>query len=92
MTEYYQNISLNLKDVDKLYFGFYYDSKHHRYRILINSEEKLDVTRKEGETILAFLRILRDILNTAPAKDFSSRSCNQDDEQSLDILLEGRKR
>ena len=92
MTEYYQNISLNLKDVDKLDFGFYYDSKRHRYRILIDHEERLNVTRKEGETILAFLRILRDILSTAPAKDFSSRSCNQDDEQSFDILLEWRKR
>jgi len=86
MPEYYQSISLDLKSINELDFSFYYDSKQHRYRILIDHEERLNVTRKEGETILAFLRILREVLSTAPAKDFSSRSCNQEGEQSFDIL------
>ena len=87
MPDYYQNVHLDLKDVEDLDFGFYYDSKKHRYQISINcGEERLNVTRKEGETILAFLRILREVLSTAPAKDFSSRSCNQEGEQSFDIL------
>lgn len=54
---------LNLKDIDELDFCFYYDSKRHRYRISINYGEKcINVTRKEGETILAFLKILKDSL------------------------------
>ena len=86
MPEYCQNVSLDLRNVEELDFSFYYDSKKHRYNILMNHGEFLNVTRREGEVIQSFLRILRDILSTAPAKDFSSRSCNQDEEKSFDFL------
>ncbi len=86
MPEYYQNVSLDLRDVDELDFSFYYDSKKHRYNILVNHGEFLNVTRREGEVILSFLKILREVLNTADSKDFSSRSDSRDDEISFDFL------
>ena len=47
MPEYYQNVSLNLRNVDEIDFGFYYDSKKHRYTISLNyGEEYLNVTRR----------------------------------------------
>ncbi len=65
MPDYYQNVHLDLKDVEDLDFGFYYDSKHHRYIISINcGVEYINVTKKEGETILAFLKILKDFLGS----------------------------
>ena len=90
MPDYYQNVHLDLKDVEELDFGFYYDSKHHRYQISINyGEEYINVTRKEGETILAFLKILKDFLGSRRklrnpgsvdlSKDDSSRSCQEVD-------------
>ncbi|AIY90484.1 TPA_asm: hypothetical protein GacPV1_gp23 [Geoglobus acetivorans pleomorphic virus 1] len=87
MPEYYQNVSLDLRNVDELDFGFYYDSKKHRYTISLNSgEEYLNVTRKEGEVILSFLKILREFISRADSKDFSSELRNQDGENPFDIL------
>ncbi|WP_456477910.1 hypothetical protein [Geoglobus ahangari] len=88
MMEYYQNICLDLKDVDELDFSFYYDSKRHRYRILVNHEEKLDVTRKEGETIISFLKILREVLGRARPKDYSNSRDSQEVENSFDCRQE----
>ncbi len=85
MPEYYQNISLDLRDVDELDFSFYYDSKKHRYNILVNHSEFLNVTRREGEVILSFLKILREVLSTADSKGLSSRSNSRDDEISFDF-------
>ncbi len=74
MPDYYQGISLNLKDINELDFGFYYDSKRHRYRISINyGEEYVNVTRMQGETILAFLKILREVLSSRNS-NISSKS------------------
>jgi len=94
MSDYYQSVTLNLEDVDELHFSFYYDSKHHRYRILIEHEERLNVTRKEGETILAFLRILDDLLgsrrklrtpgSTDLSKDVSQAAADQEVDNSFD--------
>ena len=86
MPEYYQNVSLDLRNVDELDFSFYYDSKKHRYNILVNHGEFLNVTRREGEVVLSFLRILREVLSTADSKDLSSRSDSREDEQSFDFL------
>ncbi|WP_456478173.1 hypothetical protein [Geoglobus ahangari] len=89
MSDYYQNVHLDLNGVDEMDFSFYYDSKRHRYRILVNYEEKLDVTRKEGETILAFLKILREVLSRAPSNISSKSRDSQDFERTLDILEVG---
>lgn len=73
MPEYYRDIFLDLKDVNELDFGFYYDSKRHRYRISVNyGEHYIDVTRKEGETIFKFLCELKEFLGSR--KDFRNRS------------------
>ena len=55
-----------LKETDlEIDFRFYYDTKKHRYLISINfGEEYLNVTKKEGETILNFLRELKRYLES----------------------------
>uniref|UniRef100_A0AAT9JBD7 Uncharacterized protein n=1 Tax=Pleomorphic virus ThalV2 TaxID=3115753 RepID=A0AAT9JBD7_9VIRU len=98
MPEYYRSIELNFGN-EEISFGFYYDSKKHRYLISINyGEEYINVTRKEGETILAFLKILKDFLGSrnnlriprsgSSSKDSSSRSDSRDVERALDFLEE----
>ena len=85
MPEYYQNVSLNLRNVDEIDFGFYYDSKKHRYTISLNyGEEYLNVTRREGEVILSFLRILNEFIDRARSKDLSSRSDSREVEKTFD--------
>ncbi len=97
MPEYYQNVRLDLRDIEDLDFGFYYDSKRHRYMISINyGVEYINVTRKEGETILAFLKIMKDFLesrrklrtpgSTDLSKDDSLTAGDQEDEELFDIL------
>ena len=66
-------VMIDLKDIEEIDFCFYYDSKRHRYCISINyGEEYLDVTRKEGEAILKFLKALKSYL--AGRRNFRSRS------------------
>ena len=90
MPDYYQSVTLNLKDIEDLDFGFYYDSKKHRYQISINyGVEYINVTRKEGETILAFLKILREVLTSRNSKDYSKSRDSQEFERTLDILEGG---
>jgi hypothetical protein len=67
MPEYYREIELF-----KHSFGFYYDSKRHRYKISIDYGEKyIDVTRKEGETIFRFLKQLKEFLSRRNIRDGS---------------------
>jgi len=58
-------------------FGFYYNSKKHRYTISINYGEKyLDVTKKEGKTIKKFLRMMKEF-----SRNSKDSSTSKEDER-----------
>ncbi len=84
MPEYFQNIFLDFRNVNRIDFGFYYDSKRHRYIISINyGEHYVNVTRKEGETILSFLRILKEVLEES--KEFSNTPASREFENCFEF-------